>query len=372
MMNETARAILAGAILSSFCAPGAPAGAAGPGAANEWAAARAARFAAWRAANPDADARLRRAAADTRALLAAERTGREGVAAAASPPVILRTRDSEASYWECAACPELVVVPAGRFSIGSPVNEPGRTADEGPQRRLAIDRPLAVGKFEVTRGEYETFLLATGHPISGNCVTDRAHQGTFAPEPRTNLRDPGFPQTDDHPVVCVTWDDAQAYVAWINAQTGGGYRLATEAEFEYVSRAGSTTTYPWGPSADSGCMDANMVDAAARRKYPDWPAASCDDGALNTAPVGSYRANAFGLHDTIGNVEEWVEDCATPSYDALPADGSATRAGDCARHMVRSGSWGAVPADARAANRIRYPTRQVDDSIGFRLAKTIG
>ncbi len=276
-----------------------------------------------------------------------------------------------ARLWECAVCPEMVVAPAGAFTIGSPADEPGRTADEGPQRRVTIPRILAVGLFEVTRGEYETFLRATGHPIGHDCVTDRAHQGTFAPEPHTTLQDPGFPQSDDHPVVCVSWDDAQAYIAWLNARSRGGYRLLSEAEFEYLARAGSTTAYPWGPSADAGCADANVVDATALRKYPDWPGAACDDGALNTARVGSYRPNAFGLYDMIGNAEEWVEDCATSSYADLPADGSATRAGDCTRHMVRSGSWGAVPKDCRVANRIRYPTGQVDDSIGFRVARTV-
>lgn len=335
----------------------------------DWVAARAARYQAWRAANPDAEARLERAAQETRALVAAQRTDAGDPVAQA--PVIFRTRDSGASYWECALCTEMVIAPAGVYTIGSPADEPGRTKDEGPRRRVVISTALAVGRYEVTRGEYEAFLRDTGHPVRGGCVTDRAKQGTWAPEPHTNLRDPGFAQTDNHPVVCVTWDDAQAYIAWLNARTRGGYRLLTEAEWEYLARAGATTAYPWGPSADTGCAYANTADAAARRKYPDWPAAACDDGAINTMPVGSYRPNAFGLYDMIGNVEEWTQDCATASYADLPTHGSATKAGDCARHIVRSSSWGAVPADSRVANRIRYPTPQVDDSIGFRLAKTL-
>ena len=135
-------------------------------------------------------------------------------------------------------------------------------------------------------------------------------------------------------------------------------------------------TYTAGPyfvrAADTGCDQANFADATARDKYPELsPAATCRDGALNTAPVGSYRPNAFGLFDMIGNVEEWVEDCATDTYDALPADGSPSAASPCAKRLVRGGSWGALPADGRAANRIRYPGSQVDDSIGIRVARTL-
>lgn len=256
--------------------------------------------------------------------------------------------------------------------MGTPPDEPGRGKDEGPQRRVTIPTAIAVGRYEVTRGEYETFLRATGHPVSGNCVTDRRHQGDWQPDAGTNLRDPGFTQTDKHPVVCVSWADAQAYIAWLNAQSSGGYRLPTEAEWEYVARAGSTTAYPWGSDASAGCADANIFDAAAVTKYTTAAAAAaaCNDGAINTMPVGSYRPNAFGLYDMIGNVEEWVQDCVTDSYSALEADGTSS-GGDCTRHIVRSGSWGAVPNDARSGNRIRYATLFVDDSIGFRIVKTM-
>jgi sulfatase modifying factor 1 len=281
-----------------------------------------------------------------------------------------RTAEPGTPLWECAVCPEMVVAPAGAFTIGSPEDEPGRGKDEGPQRKITIGAPLAVGRFEVTRGEYEAFLSATGHPVSGNCVTDRARHGTWAPDSATTLRYPGFSQTNDHPVVCVTWDDAQAYIAWLNGQTSGGYRLPTEAEWEYLARAGSTAAYPWGPSPDTGCRYANVADETKLEDYPDWVVARCRDGAKHTMPVGSYAPNDFGLYDMIGNTGEWVQDCASDSYADLPADGTA-RGGDCTRHLVRSGSWGTITKDTRVANRVRYPTLLVDDSVGIRLVRTL-
>lgn len=269
----------------------------------------------------------------------------------------------------CVRCPEMVVVPAGTFAIGSPDDEPGRGPDEGPRKRIAIRR-FALARFEVTIGEYAAFLRETGRPVPGGCVTDGAKRGVWEPDPRATLHAPHFPQARDHPVVCVSWDDAQAYIAWLNAQSDGGYRLPTEAEWEYAARAGSTGAYPWGASADSGCAYANVLDRTAGERYPQFVTAGCADGATNTAPVGSYAPNAFGLHDMIGNVGEWVTDCASQSYAELPTDGQA-KGGDCARHVVRGGSWGTLTKDTRVANRIRYPSGQLDDSIGIRVARTL-
>ena len=278
--------------------------------------------------------------------------------------------------WECAMCPEMIVAPPGSVTLGSPEDEPGRGADEGPQRRIRIDRDIAVSRFEVTRAEYEAFIAATEYPVRGNCITDRVQRGNWVPNADTSFRDPGYAQTGTHPVACVSWNDAQAYVAWLNRQTSGGYRLLSEVEWEYLARAGSTTAYPWGADVDSGCAHMNGSDTTLRANYPE-PAilppgqnAACTDRALNTAPVGSYRANAFGLHDMIGNVSEWVEDCATDSYSSVPADGGPAQ-GDCARHMVRGGSWGTYARQLRSAERFRYAPGDRDDSIGIRVAKTI-
>ena len=279
-------------------------------------------------------------------------------------------------FRDCDTCPEMIGVPADSFTIGSPPEEPGRREDEGPQREIRIDRAFAVGKYEVTRSQYEAFLRDTKHPVSGGCVTDRRNPGKWAPDAETNFRDPGFIQSDDHPAACVSWNDAKAYLGWLNRKTGGGYRLLTEAEWEYVARAGSTAAFPWGASIDDGCVHMNGYDQVSLAKKGDLykgeavPFAACSDGYLNTAPVGSFRPHRFGVHDMIGNLGEWVEDCATISYAALRPDGTHDD-GDCSKRMVRGGSWGTQPRQLRSAERIRYSPTDVDDSIGIRVAKSL-
>ena len=277
------------------------------------------------------------------------------------------------SFRDCADCPEMIVVPTGSFTMGSPATEAGRGTDEGPQRRVDIPKPFAVSRLEVSRAQYEAFLRATTRPVGGNCITDRRKQGDWKPDPETNLRNPGFTQADNHPVVCISWNDAKAYVAWLNSKTEGGYRLLSEAEWEYVARAGSTTAYPWGDEPSDGCAFMNGTDRTFRAKYPALTYVQdlgCDDGALKTAPVGSYRANAFGVHDMIGNVGEWVEDCSAPSYEGLDST-PAPRTGDCVKRVVRGGSWGTIARQLRVAERLNYAPTDLDDSIGIRVAKTL-
>ena len=207
-------------------------------------------------------------------------------------------------------------------------------------------------------------------------MTDRRQPGTWARDAATNVYDPGFRQTGKHPAACIDWNDAKAYVAWLNAKTAGGYRLLTEAEWEYSARAGSTTAYPWGNSVHDGCRYMNGYDTVIVGKKGDLykgeavSFANCSDGYLNTSPVGSYAPNAFGLYDMIGNLGEWVEDCSTQSYAAMRPDGTPG-AGDCGKRMVRGGSWGTQPRQLRSAERIRYDPTAVDDSIGIRVAKSL-
>ena len=283
---------------------------------------------------------------------------------------------SGSRFKDCEECPEMIVAPAGIFTIGSPPDEPGRQADEGPQREVRFAHSLAVGRYEVTRDQYEAFLRDTRHPVSGMCMTDRWKPGTWQLDAATNFHDPGFAQTGDHPAACVSWNDAKAYVAWLNTKTVGGYRLLSEAEWEYLARAGSTTAYPWGPDVNDGCTQMNGYDRVILEKKGDLykgeavPFAACSDGHLNTSPAGSYAPNAFGIYDMIGNLGEWVEDCATTSYDSLQSDGTHTD-GDCSKRIVRGGSWGTQPRQLRTAERIRYSPTAVDDSIGIRVAKDV-
>jgi sulfatase modifying factor 1 len=281
-----------------------------------------------------------------------------------------------AKFRDCEGCPEMIVVPAGTFKIGSPPDEAGRRDDEGPQMEIRIARPFAVAQYEVTRQQYEAFLRDANHPVSGNCMTDRRKPGTWAIDAETNFHDPGFPQTGKHPATCISWNDAKAYIAWLNAKADGGYRLLTEAEWEYLARAGSTTAYPWGPQIEDGCPYMNGFDQVIVDKkgdlYKGEPVsfANCSDGYLNTSPVGTYAPNAFGIYDMIGNLGEWVEDCSTQSYASMQSDGAAEN-GDCDKRMVRGGSWGTQPRQLRSAERIRYSPTDVDDSIGIRVAKSL-
>lgn len=258
------------------------------------------------------------------------------------------------TFRDCAACPEMVVVPAGSFTMGSPASEPGREEDEGEQRRVTFARDFAVGRFEVTRGQYAAFTSATGRTAANECRNDRENDGDWAFDPNGTWRDPGFTQTDDHPVVCVSMEDAEAYVQWLNTQTRGGYRLLSEAEWEYAARAGSTTAYPWGDTASRESANYGT----------DWCCllgfAQGRDAWLNTSPVGQFPANAFGLSDMIGNAWEWTSDCYERSADGAGCD---TQAG-------RGGGWDADPQLLRSANRDWYLPDVRYAQIGFRVAKS--
>ena len=240
------------------------------------------------------------------------------------------------TFRDCATCPEMVVVPSGSFMMGSPADEPHRRDDEGPQHRVTISEPFAVGKYAVTVGQFEEFANETGHP-------------------NNEWHDPGFKQSADHPVVKVNWNDAKAYTEWLSTKTGQNYRLLSEVEWEYVARAGTTTAYHFG--ADITHEHANYHHANQ-----------------GTVEVGSYPANVFGLHDVHGNVWEWVEDCWHDDYNGAPSDGSAWTS-DCdfddRVRVLRGGSWDVNPGILRSAYRDYYYARNRNDVIGFRIARTL-
>ena len=265
-------------------------------------------------------------------------------------------------FRDCAECPEMVVVRAGSYEMGSPPGEKGRDDDEGPVHRVTIDKPFAVGVYEVTRGEWSRFVSSTGHSTGDSCRTYES--GEWKERTGRGWSNPGFSQGDGHPIVCVSWEDARAYVEWLSGETGAEYRLLSESEWEYVARGGSTTSRYWGGSESGQCSHANGADRLAKRSYSDWTVASCDDGYVHTAPVGSFRANGFGLHDVSGNVWEWVEDCWHDSYRGAPSDGSArTSGGDCGKRVLRGGSWLSTPRLLRSAYRYRGTTGNRDTTI---------
>ena len=272
-------------------------------------------------------------------------------------------------FRDCGGCPEMVVVPAGSFEMGSPSSEEGRYDREGPVHRVTMGERFAVGVREVTRGEYRRFVRATGHSAGYSCWT--YEDGEWKYRGGWNWEDPGYEQTDGHPVVCVSWEDAKAYVGWLSRETGEEYRLLSEAEWEYVARAGSKGARYWGGSEAGQCGHANGADKEAKKRYGNWRVVSCNDGRVHTAPVGSYGANGFGLHDVLGNVWEWVEDCWNGSYAGAPSDGSAWETGNCGRRVLRGGSWIDGPGVLRSASRYRDTTGDRRSDIGFRVARTL-
>ena len=264
--------------------------------------------------------------------------------------------------------------------MGSSESEPGRDKDKGPQRTVTIPRPFAVGRYEVTRGQFAAFAGATGYQPSGaNCEYWNGNEGRFMNDDASkSWRNPGFAQNDGHPVVCVSWNDAKAYAAWLSNSTGRTYRLLSEAEWEYAARAGSGAARPWGNDPDSACAHANVADRSfvrivSRGFGMKWGSGyhECDDGAGYTANVGSYRPNAFGLYDMIGNAWERVEDCYNVSYAGPPSDGSAWLGGICARRSVRGASWNNSPPHARSAYRDGDAAGNRSVTMGFRLARTL-
>lgn len=285
-----------------------------------------------------------------------------GRPAAALPPPGTRFRD-------CAECPEMMVVPAGSYTMGSPPGEEWRDENESPQHRVTIAEPFAVEVYEVTRGEFARFVSATGHSMGNSCWI--YEDGEWKDRAGYSWRSPGFRQTDRDPVVCVNWAEAKAYVRWLSSETGKEYRLLSESEWEYVARAGTTTSRYWGKSESGQCVHANGADKAAGRRYGDWKTAKCEDGHVRTSPVGSFSPNGFGLHDVPGNVWEWVEDCWNDGYAGAPDDGSAWLRGDCGLRVLRGGSWDSYPVLLRSAYRSWFVSSLRFDNVGFRLARTL-
>jgi formylglycine-generating enzyme required for sulfatase activity len=275
---------------------------------------------------------------------------------------------------DCAHCPEMVVIPAGQFLMGAAPGEEARAnlAEEfrnrsQPQRKVTVKR-FSAGKYEVTRGQYQVFAEATGRSNDGCFIWNGA---AFDMDPAKSWRNPGYAQNDTHPATCISWEDASAYVTWLSQRNGKKYRLLTEAEWEYAARAGTTTSRFWGDDAEATCDYANGADRSAAARVPGadtWHIANCDDRYAYTAPVGSFRPNAFGLYDMLGNVEEWTQDCWNGNYRGAPADGSAVIAGDCALRAVRGGAWDDAPIGVPAAYRVGSPTTVRVYRRGFRVA----
>ena len=240
-------------------------------------------------------------------------------------------------FRDCPHCPEMVVVPAGSFRMGSVRG----SDDEKPVHGVTIARPFALGRYEVTVGEFAHFVQSSGHQMGSNHWRDPKN----APSPR-------------HPVALVSWEDALAYARWLSFETGESYRLPSEAEWEYAARAGTTTEYFFG----------DTVTKSQANYGKEWTKGE----PILTVPVGSYPANAWGLHDMHGNGREWVQDCWNESYRGAPGDGSAWMSGDCGRRVSRGGSWSHAARYLRSASR--YGENNATSryyQVGFRLVREL-
>ena len=272
-------------------------------------------------------------------------------------------------FRDCPDCPEMVIVPAGSFDMGSPDSEEERDDDEGPVHRVNV-AAFALSKTEITRWQFAAFVKQTRYDAGDKCWTFEG--GKFA-ERNGDWRKPGYIQDDKHPVTCIGWIDAQSYAIWISRKTGKQYRLPTETEWEYAARGKTSSSRYWGDGPDNACKYANVADKTAKAQIPgslSWLAHDCADSFAYTAPAGSFKANAFGLKDMLGNVWEWTEDSYHDSYDGAPADGGVWR-GNGGKHVLRGGSWNNDPQNVRAAVRNGEKPARRFSIFGFRLARKL-
>lgn len=254
-----------------------------------------------------------------------------------------------ASWQDCADTPEMVTIPGGRFRMGE-LGDTGLTY-EGPIHEVTVPA-FAIGRYEVTFIEWDA------------CHGD----GFCQKSPSDNGWGRGL-----HPVINMSWVDAQQFVAWLSQKTGERYRLPSEAEWEFVARAGTETRFPWGDSQISICDYANTLDIAGHSARPHWFWSTyCVDGFTFTAPVGSFPPNPWGVHDMQGNVWEWVQDCWHSDYTGAPTDGSAwLEGGDCGKRVNRGGGWGNNPRTVRSAKRDADAADGYGDAFGFRVAREL-
>ncbi|MDX2223339.1 MAG: formylglycine-generating enzyme family protein [Rhodospirillaceae bacterium] len=284
------------------------------------------------------------------------------------------------TFKDCADCPDMVVIPAGGFTMGAPESESQnrKFGWGGPPIEVRIAEPFALAATEITRAQFAAFVAATGYVQDGRCRS--IWEKRLADPTKVSWLDPSWPngekQADDHPVVCIGFEDAQAYVAWLNRLAAGKrtYALPSEAQFEYAARAGTTGPRPWPGPVEESCKYANVGDESYLKIIPDYGAIACNDGYAFTSPVTAFPANAFGVHDMLGNVWEWVQDCRAEDLGATPRDGKPLEnpPADCKRRVLRSSGYSSADWYTRVTTRGGDPvpgTRLV--VLGFRVAATV-
>lgn len=284
-------------------------------------------------------------------------------------------------FTDCEDCPEMVVVPTGSVYIGSYEEEIGRKKGERIRVKATIDNSFAIAKTEVTLGQFRAFMEETkyksnvpirdGEPLIGCNYYDGKSYGYIASH---NWENPGYPQREDAPVVCVSWSDANAYTAWLSKKTGRAYRVPSTVEFEYASRAGSSTPWFWGTDPKKACEYANIGDFAFVKQYPSEPSFPCSDGYVFTASVAKFKPNDFGLYDMVGNAWEWTNDCFKMDLSNTLVDGTSivdNTDDACVWRTPKGGSWISGIAWSRAAVRSRDGADYKSFMLGFRVAAEV-
>ena len=264
-----------------------------------------------------------------------------------APPPPLDVGAGPVAYRDCADTPPMIRLQGGSFTMGE-LSTTG-TLYERPLREVSVAE-FSIGQFEVSFDEWDQCVRARG------CLNRADDEGWG----RGSL-----------PVVNVSWVDAQQYVHWLSEKTGKRYRLPTEAEWEYAARAGSNTRYHWGDGAEWTCNSANVLDLTGAAAYPNWHwHTTCDDSFAQTAPVGQFPPNKWGLHDTAGNVWEWVQDCWHSDYTGAPPSSAAwIENGECGKRVNRGGGWGNHPRSMRSASRDADSAQGFSNAMGFRIAR---
>jgi formylglycine-generating enzyme required for sulfatase activity len=254
-------------------------------------------------------------------------------------------------FRDCKDCPELVVLPAGTFTMGTPDDEIGRQPDEGPRHEVTFEKPFAISRFQVLSGEWNAYLRDTGYVMPDG--DKRPGRECIAGKPR-------YPMTDRQPAVCMDYKEATAYIAWLSKKTGKDYRMVSESIREYAARGGTSGPFPFP-------LDEGKEYSIAKHANTYGP----EDGFSFTAPAGSYTANAFGLYDLHGNVYEWVTDCYNDSYNGAPTDGSPWLTGDCTLQGIRGNDWTEAPIFSRSGNRNNLRPYLRGDWLGFRVVRDL-
>jgi formylglycine-generating enzyme required for sulfatase activity len=278
---------------------------------------------------------------------------------------------------DCPECPELVVIPAGSFTMGSTPAETtaarvpeSRARNEHPPVAVTIGKSFAIGRNELMIGEFRSFATATGFKGTPGCFGFK--DKSWALDPTATWDAPGYAVTDRHPAVCLNQADYQQYLDWLSQKTGHTYRLPTEAEWEYVAQLGTQPPRSWLAGDAEACGQFNAADRQFTTLYDEnWPSFTCDDGYLITSPAGQYAANALGMYDLLGNVAELTADCFVAGHTGRPVDGSARQDEVCNARVYKGGSWAAEPGFLRPAFRVAATAEVRGLGFGLRVVREI-